>query len=422
MQDEEPVDLRTDSESSSPDAGVHGQPCNTVTYTNRSICAFKGSSVDISCTYNSHKDKVEAKFWFRPQHGHQWQNPSEPGDLGQDSQYSSRVQVLETETRFSTLRITNLRESDSSENRFKFKTPSFEWGSSLSGTTLTVTALQIVVTRIVTVHESYTEAELNCHSSCSPTGHFSYVWFKNGQKLLEETSTYTHDFYPGDSITCAFKGYEGHRSPSVYALEVPSVSVSPSGQIVEGSSVTLTCSSDANPAANYTWYKENPTLHEGPEGNYHFTSVSSEDRGIYHCKTENQFGQINSSTISLYIQYPPKLPSVSVSPSGQIVEGSSVTLTCSSDANPAANYTWYKENEDSPKASGQIFTITDFRAEHSGNYYCEAQNERGRYKSTLYLTVVAGTSVPCFVVLVILLCIFLWRSRGCALCSPSVAV
>ncbi|XP_045898631.1 B-cell receptor CD22-like isoform X3 [Micropterus dolomieu] len=85
----------------------------------------------------------------------------------------------------------------------------------------------------------------------------------------------------------------------------------------------------------------------------------------------------------------PKLPSVSVSPSAEIVEGSSVTLTCSSDANPAAKYTWYKENEDSPKASGQNFTITDFRAEHSGNYYCEAQNRRGRHNSTLHLIVVA---------------------------------
>uniref|UniRef100_A0A3B4X5Z7 Ig-like domain-containing protein n=1 Tax=Seriola lalandi dorsalis TaxID=1841481 RepID=A0A3B4X5Z7_SERLL len=86
----------------------------------------------------------------------------------------------------------------------------------------------------------------------------------------------------------------------------------------------------------------------------------------------------------------PKLLSVSVSPSGEIVEGSSVNLSCSSDANPAANYTWYKQNEDSPKASGQIFTITDLRPEHSGNYYCEAQNTRGRRSSTLNLTVVAG--------------------------------
>ncbi|XP_067355794.1 B-cell receptor CD22-like [Channa argus] len=86
--------------------------------------------------------------------------------------------------------------------------------------------------------------------------------------------------------------------------------------------------------------------------------------------------------------YPPQLPSVSVSPSAEIVEGSSVTLTCSSDANPAANYTWYKENEDSPKASGQIFTITDFRPEHSGNYSCEAQNTRGRQLNIFHLTAV----------------------------------
>ena len=75
-----------------------------------------------------------------------------------------------------------------------------------------------------------------------------------------------------------------------------------------------------------------------------------------------------------------------MSPSAEIVEGSSVTLSCSTDANPAANYTWYKENEDSPKASGQIFTITDFRAEHSGNYYCEVQNRIGCHNSTLQLT------------------------------------
>ncbi|XP_047433260.1 B-cell receptor CD22-like [Mugil cephalus] len=72
------------------------------------------------------------------------------------------------------------------------------------------------------------------------------------------------------------------------------------------------------------------------------------------------------------------------------MEGSSVTLTCSSDANPAANYTWYKENEDSPKASGQIFNITHIRPEHRGSYYCEAQNRIGRHNSTLHLTVVAG--------------------------------
>ncbi|XP_068560457.1 Schwann cell myelin protein-like [Cebidichthys violaceus] len=125
--------------------------------------------------------------------------------------------------------------------------------------------------------------------------------------------------------------YSG-RVTSHYAPKLPSVSVSSSAEIVEGSSVILTCSSDANPAANYIWYKENQIKLQGPEGVYRFTSISSEDRGIYYCKSENKHGWIHSTSLVLDVQYPPRLPSVSMSSSGEIVEGSSVTLTCSSDA------------------------------------------------------------------------------------------
>ncbi|XP_041789676.1 B-cell receptor CD22-like [Chelmon rostratus] len=459
-------------DSPSPSVCVVGQSCNRVTYTHRSICAFKGSSVDISCTYSSYGYYVDSKFWFSPERSRQWLNPSQPKDLTGDSQYEGRVQVI-TESGRSTLRITDLTESDSAQYRFKFRTGSFEWTSSLPGTTLIVTALKVQVTRIK-VHQSYTEAELKCHSSCGPAGRSS--WFKNGEEITGvQMSSYKGFFYPGDIIFCALKG-QTYVSPSVYAPKPPSVSVSHAGKIMEGSSVTLTCSSDANPAASYTWYKENvnlkavreeaqlvfrsiqssdsgeyscaaenelgrrtsknifikvtyapklPSVSVSPSGEieegssvtlscssdanpaakytwykmnqtltpgdtYHFISITLEDSGIYHCKSENEHGQITSNPVHIDVQYAPKLPSVSVSPSGEIMEGSSVNLTCSSDANPAANYTWYKENEDSPKASGEIFTITDFRAEHSGNYICEAQNGRGRRNSILHLTVSAG--------------------------------
>ncbi|CDQ78788.1 unnamed protein product [Oncorhynchus mykiss] len=74
----------------------------------------------------------------------------------------------------------------------------------------------------------------------------------------------------------------------------------------------------------------------------------------------------------------PRNTSVSVSPSGEIVEGSSVTLTCSSDANPPVDkYTWYKKNVTSPKASGQSYSITNISSEDRGDYYCEARNIKG---------------------------------------------
>lgn len=75
-------------------------------------------------------------------------------------------------------------------------------------------AVQVLVTR-VTVRQYNTEAELSCLSSCSPAARSSYVWFKNGQKIQEETSSYRDDFHPGDNVSCAFKGHEGYRSLAV---------------------------------------------------------------------------------------------------------------------------------------------------------------------------------------------------------------
>ncbi|XP_034543843.1 sialoadhesin-like [Notolabrus celidotus] len=477
--------------SPSPSVCAHGQSCNRVTYTDRRICAFKGSSVDISCTYNSY-GAASSKYWFSPKPYWRYVRPENR------AQYAGRVQVFETERGHSTLRISDLRRSDSAEYRFKFTSRGFEWRSSLPGTTLTVTDPDLQVQVIW----SSSGPKLICHSSCILGGRSPFVWFKNDTKVIKETSSSYRGYVdPADIYSCA---YENHSSMPVYAPTAPSLlisstgdimkdtsvtltcsskanpapkytwykknqpllnkeaqlvldapqssdsgeyyctaenelerrtsrfvfvdvryrpesatlSVSPSAEIVEGSSVNLTCSSDANPAANYTWYKGNQTLLQGSESIYNLSSISSEDRGIYSCKSENQYGRVNSTSLFLDVQYAPKLPSVSVSPSAEIVEGSSVNLTCSSDANPAATYTWYKENEDSPIAVGPVFTITDLRAEHNGNYYCEAQNSRGRHNSTLHLIYLAGArisaalgSITAVLLAIIFLAFFLWTRR-----------
>ncbi|XP_034543316.1 B-cell receptor CD22-like [Notolabrus celidotus] len=385
--------LQGHEDSPSPPVCAYEDRCNRVTYTDRRICAPKGSSMDISCTYNSYDSyysntKIASKFWFNPELSGNWQSPSLPEDLIVDSQYAGHVQVLETKRGHSALRISDLRESDSAEYRFRFSSGSFEWRNSLPGTTLTVTALQVQV-QVITAGESYTKAELRCLSSCSPPGRLSYVWFMNREKINgEETPSFTGWIPLGHEISCAFKGHEGFPSPPVYAPKLPSVSVSPSAEIVENSSVTLTCSSDANPAAvTYTWYKNgNPDFQPfSKEAQLVFSSIQPSDSGEYYCEAENQLGKRTSEHLTIDVKYPPKLPSVSMDPSGEIMEGSSVTLKCSSDANPAANYTWYKGNDRTPQGSGPVFTINDVTSEHSGDYYCEADNRRGRHNSTLQL-------------------------------------
>ncbi|XP_042338326.1 uncharacterized protein LOC121939357 [Plectropomus leopardus] len=190
----------------SPSVCVRGQSCNRVTYDDRNICAFKGSTVNISCNYNSY-ESIKTKFWFRfDQSGYN----TRPKDLSKDPQYAGRVQVFENERGgFSTLRISDLRERDSAEYHCKFTTGNYEWESSLPGTTLTVTDPDLQVQVIW----SPAGPKLICHSSCLLVGRSFFVWYKNDTVIFGETSfSYGGKVDPADSYSCA---HQRHRSPSV---------------------------------------------------------------------------------------------------------------------------------------------------------------------------------------------------------------
>ncbi|KAF5906480.1 B-cell receptor CD22-like, partial [Clarias magur] len=113
---------------------------------------------------------------------------------------------------------------------------------------------------------------------------------------------------------------------------------------------------------------------------------------------------------------PPNNVSVSISPSGEIVEDSSVTLTCSSDANPPVEiYTWFKVNESSAVGSGQ-----SYRALQSGQYYCQAQNKHGSDRSAAVsvtlngswsVFVYAGVGVVVFVCVCLIVIFFYLRKK-----------
>ncbi|XP_036795975.1 sialoadhesin [Oncorhynchus mykiss] len=360
----------------SPAVCVQGQRCNRVNYNKMRICVLKWSTVDISCTYDGYYDTTSS-FWFRS-------DKSTPEDLTRDPGYVGRVKYTDKERwRYKgpfTLRITDLREEDSAEYRFTFKTDNIEWGHSFPGTTLSVTGLQVKVTPAAEGQKT-----LTCITTCTLTDNPTYIWYKNGQNVQGVSSPmYSISSEDADSYFCAVKGRLS--SPAVYKPKNTSVSVSPSGEIVEGSSVILTCSSDANPPVeSYTWwYKKNGGDYQSMTGPQHvFNQIQSSDTGEYYCESQNEMGTDRSRTINMDVKYGPKNISVSVSPSGEIVEGSSVTLTCSSDANPPVDkYTWYKKNVTSPKASGQSYSITNIISEDRGEYYCETENKYGRLNSS----------------------------------------
>uniref|UniRef100_A0A672LDA5 Ig-like domain-containing protein n=1 Tax=Sinocyclocheilus grahami TaxID=75366 RepID=A0A672LDA5_SINGR len=163
------------------------------------------------------------------------------------------------------------------------------------------------------------------------------------------------------------------------------VSISPSGEIVEEDSVTLSCNSDSNPPAEIIWFKGRTLVGSGRI--YNISKISTDDSGEYKCKSRNNHGVKNADAVTLNVMlHIWLLPRLSISPSGEIVEGVSVTLSCSSDSNPPAEISWFKGG--TIVGSGRIYNISNISSDHSGEYKCKSINELGKkYSDAVTLNV-----------------------------------
>ncbi|XP_062865634.1 B-cell receptor CD22-like [Trichomycterus rosablanca] len=365
----EPPDLASDPEYRGV---VDAQWVWGVTYTQKSICALKGSTVIMDCTYTYPPGyTVQTVFWSKERLG----EGIEPPDLASDPEYRGRVQYIGDKNNKCTLKLTDVTEKDQTMYYFRFLTDKPEGKyENTDGVQLHVTDLQVGGPEEV---EEGTAVNLTCETTCRLTDNPTFTWYRN-QQQLQTTTTYYHSYYT-DLHLWPVKIEDGDPPKNI------SVSVSPSGEIMEGSSVNLTCSAVSNPPVeNYTWYKEQ--TYKGSGETLTVRNISSEDGGEYKCMTsyKNQFKY--SGPVAVKVLYPPKNVSASISPSGEIMEGSSVTLTCSSDAKPAASYQWYKGT--SYKETGETFTIHKIRSDESGEYKCLARNEhRDQYSTAVNIDV-----------------------------------
>ncbi|XP_030605299.1 myelin-associated glycoprotein-like [Archocentrus centrarchus] len=229
---------------------------------------------------------------------------------------------------------------------------------------------------------------MTCNTNANPAVD-TYTWYKvNGDQVavVGSKKRFSATISEVDSqFFCAVTNRYGTQNSSIAQIDVQfspretTVIVDPSGPILEGSSVSLLCKSRSNPpASNYTWYRDNEVDEElGPI--LVIGSADTSHSGDYCCTAKNDLGEEMSEAIQLDIEYPPKNTSLSVDPSGPVLDGSSVTLTCTSIANPAAvNFTWFRVAGKKKEAVGfeQDFTFNVTKLSED-QYYCEALNVHG---------------------------------------------
>ncbi|XP_036421084.1 B-cell receptor CD22-like [Colossoma macropomum] len=452
---------------------VLGKECWGVTYTPERVCALKGSSVDLSCSYkHPGGHTVTRSVWFIKE-----QAGAEPVDVREDEEYQGRVQYRQSFQNDCSMRITHLRERDAQTYRYRFYTDGGEYTGE-PGVTLSVTDLEVTVSEM---HQG--RKVLRCSSNCTLPHNPAYIWYKNGQPVSNQ---YSNELYLTDrtveagSYSCAVRGHEKLRSPAVCVFDQNScwsvsystqnicaligssvdihgyytfpgeqldpqpawykelspadgrveffsnrvnmntlrmkhlresdsaeyllrfkapywnhthssagVSLSVTGlqvkvepvpvTVSEEQTVTLMCSSTCTLPNNptYIWYKNRQPVIHSKSASCSVAVVS----GVvsYSCAVEG-----HESLLSPPV-YSPRNTSAVIIPSGERVEGDSVTLSCSSDANPPVlTYSWFKQRAaaDAPLTTGQNYTITNISSQHSGLYYCTAHNQLGLHSST----------------------------------------
>nr|XP_040020660.1 myelin-associated glycoprotein-like isoform X1 [Gasterosteus aculeatus aculeatus] len=240
-----------------------------------------------------------------------------------------------------------------------------------------------------------TSVNLTCNTDANPAVD-EFTWYKvdGGQVVaVGFHALLSTNVSEADSrFFCQVSNRYGSQNSSTTQIDVQfppkgtTVIVQPDGPILEGVSVSLLCKSRANPpVTNYTWYKDDEEEEEEPGSSLNLGAVDPSHSGLYRCKARNDLGEDQSAAIQLDIQYPPKNTSVSVDPSGPVPDGSSVTLTCTSVANPAAaNFSWFRVagGEKELISSERDFTFNVTKLSHN-QYVCKALNVHGDDDSEL---------------------------------------
>ncbi|KAL6481927.1 hypothetical protein MHYP_G00100070 [Metynnis hypsauchen] len=343
--------------------GVVAQDGWAVNYNTKSVCAIKGSALTMECTYTPPSNhSVQKAFWTKEL----VTSGSDPPDLSDDPDYRDRVQYLGDEHSVCTLRFKAVREKDQSKYYFTITTeqPGGKYQGE-GGVDLSVTDLQVEVPERVIEGDKVT---LTCKTTCSLTVRPTLTWYRNGHRLSSSTDQLHLQPVSREDAGRYRCAVLGQNSPEV-TLNVTYLQVEVPERVIEGDNVTLTCktSFSLSNSPTFTWYRNEHRLSSSTD-QLHLQPVSREDAGRYHCAVLGQ--NLRSPEVTLNVTYGPKNVSVSISPSGEIVEGSSVTLTCSSDADPPVEYNWIKGT--SLVAKGETYTKEKISSVDSGEYKCRS--------------------------------------------------
>ncbi|KAH0505930.1 Fc receptor-like protein 5 [Microtus ochrogaster] len=186
------------------------------------------------------------------------------------------------------------------------------------------------------------------------------------------------------------------------------IHIVPASRLVfEGQLLLFNCSVKGVPGPiTLSWYKRDKLNKEtkitkSSEAEFKISRVNSSDAGDYYCEANNSRRSFVSKVVTITVKVPVARPVLTLGgPGAQTVVGDMLELHCEAlQASPPILYHFYHQNVtlgiSSALSGGRGSFNFSVTAEHSGNFFCEADNGQGPQRSdTLTLSVIAPVSHP----------------------------
>lgn len=175
----------------------------------------------------------------------------------------------------------------------------------------------------------------------------------------------------------------GHRDVAV-TLDVmypPEIKYegNPREEVEEGTSLTLSCVSDANPPANIVWRKSGQSSIYDINQSIHFPSIQRTDSGVYSCSAKNDFGDSPEMQVTVNVKFRPKIIRVEPPSTATFNVGEVMALNCVAEGNPVPKISWLQQSGRDPniwniRGRNATLAIANASYSHQGVYRCEASN------------------------------------------------
>ncbi|XP_049902002.1 carcinoembryonic antigen-related cell adhesion molecule 5-like isoform X2 [Epinephelus moara] len=263
-------------------------------------------------------------------------------------------------------------------------------------------------------HAEGSNIDLMCSADSKPAAQFK--WLLNGSLLsntgLELRLTNIQMNHSGNYSCQAHNSktlrYESSPPATISVLtRVASVVITsdPPDLVEFNSSVRLSCSSSGS-SLSFLWLNGSSEVTESDRvqltdggANLTILNVTRYDQGPFRCHVFNPVSNGTSDPLNLSISYGPDNINVTISPSQEYYgEGSDISLMCSAVSRPPALFHWFL-NGDLLSDTGPELRLMNIQMNHSGNYSCQAFNNKTlRYQTSQrsvvsVLEIISGASI-----------------------------